>query len=155
MFPLRSRCVTSLASFYPCLRFFFLGSGVVKMIVTINPRIADYEENLNVLQFAELTQEVELDRHDPVLREFNMTPAKQRVQLAYETALNRAETNVDVEQLNPNFNPIYSLGPPWPAMDWQGFNDEETIPALLRYLEQRVVTRNTLTQDHKEKREST
>jgi kinesin family member 23 len=37
-------------------RNFFEGQGSVKMIVCVNPRSADFDETVNVLQFAELTQ---------------------------------------------------------------------------------------------------
>lgn len=37
-------------------RNFFEGQGAVRMIVCINPRAADFDETVNVLQFAELTQ---------------------------------------------------------------------------------------------------
>lgn len=121
------------------------------MIVNINPRASDYEETVNVLQFAELTQEVEIERHDPMVRELAMTPARARAHQAYQDALNRPKTQVDEAKLNPSFSPIYSLGPSWPKMEWEGFADESTIPTLLRFLEQRMTTRNTLVKDHQDK----
>lgn len=39
---------------------FFEGYGKVQMIVCINPSIQNYEENLHVLKFAEMTQEVKI-----------------------------------------------------------------------------------------------
>ena len=36
-------------------------------------------------------------------------------------------------------------------MEWHGFEDEDTLPALERFLEQRIATRNTLLQDFAEK----
>merc|ERR1719370_1322164 len=43
-------------------RNYFEGEGKVKMVVCVNPRLTDYEENVNVMQFAELTQEVQIER---------------------------------------------------------------------------------------------
>lgn len=123
------------------------------MIVTVNPRAADYEETMNVLQFAEMTQEVQIERFDPQQRLFAMTPSRQRAQQAYEEALTRAETDVDVENMNPSYAPIYSLGPAFPSMEFTGNEDDETLMNLQRFLEQRFATRNTLIQDHKEKSE--
>jgi kinesin family protein 23 len=37
-------------------RNYFEGQGSVRMIVCVNPRAADFDETVNVLQFAELTQ---------------------------------------------------------------------------------------------------
>uniref|UniRef100_A0AC35UBK0 Kinesin-like protein n=1 Tax=Rhabditophanes sp. KR3021 TaxID=114890 RepID=A0AC35UBK0_9BILA len=43
---------------------FFEGKGSIKMIVCINPREEDFEENIHVLGFAEVSQEVELCSKD-------------------------------------------------------------------------------------------
>ncbi len=131
--------------------FSVIGIGTVKMIVAINPRVCDYDENVNVLQFAEMAQEIEIDRCDPITREVGLTPARARAQMAFQAALDRPETDVDAEKLNRPFSPIYSLGPVWPAFNWKGFEDDTTLPNLHRFLKQRLATRNTLVQDHAEK----
>ncbi|EDW79806.1 uncharacterized protein Dwil_GK17824 [Drosophila willistoni] len=41
---------------------YFDGEGQVSMIVCINPRIENYDENLQVMKFAEITQEVQILR---------------------------------------------------------------------------------------------
>ncbi|XP_068147686.1 kinesin-like protein KIF23 [Drosophila tropicalis] len=41
---------------------YFDGEGQVSMIVCTNPRIEDYDENLQVMKFAEMTQEVQILR---------------------------------------------------------------------------------------------
>ena len=41
---------------------YFEGEGNVKMIVCINPTVEDYEENLQVLKFSEMTQEVKVNK---------------------------------------------------------------------------------------------
>lgn len=135
-------------------RNYFEGIGAVKMIVCVNPRVADYDETVNVLQFAEMAQEIEIERIDPIAREFAMTPARQRVHQAYQEAMNKANTEVDEAKLNPQHSPIYSLGPPFPDISSTALDDEEALSALSRYLEQRVATRNTLIQDHQMKQES-
>ncbi|KAK0418618.1 hypothetical protein QR680_013673 [Steinernema hermaphroditum] len=47
---------------------FFEGSGKIRMIVCVNPRPGDFEENLNVLNFGELSQEISTSvAPDPVM----------------------------------------------------------------------------------------
>ena len=41
-------------------RNYFEGTGSVKMIVCINPRHQDFDENIHVMQFAEMASEVHL-----------------------------------------------------------------------------------------------
>lgn len=41
---------------------YFDGEGKVRMIVCVNPKAEDYEESLQVMRFAEVTQEVEVAR---------------------------------------------------------------------------------------------
>lgn len=41
---------------------YFEGDGKVKMIVCVNPSVDDYEENLQVMKFAEMTQEVKVTK---------------------------------------------------------------------------------------------
>lgn len=130
---------------------YFEGIGSIKMIVCVNPRAADFDENANVLQFAEMAQEIEIERYDPVQRELAYTPARQRANAAFTEALNRVNTDVDMAKINPDYSPIYSMGPPWPHTDVTTIDDEETLNGLARYIEQRIATRNTLIADHGEK----
>ncbi|KHJ42142.1 kinesin motor domain protein [Trichuris suis] len=58
---------------------FFDGEGKVRMIVCLNPSAADYDENVHVMQFAEMTQEVEVPRSLPIPREGDgLTPGRRR-----------------------------------------------------------------------------
>ena len=58
-------------------RNYFEGQGSVKMIVCVNPRAADFDETVNVLQFAELTQVCEF-----FILELNNTLTNQNVTIA-------------------------------------------------------------------------
>ena len=58
-------------------RNYFEGQGSVKMIVCVNPRAADFDETVNVLQFAELTQVCEF-----FILELNKTLTNQNVTIA-------------------------------------------------------------------------
>ena len=41
---------------------YFDGEGKVKMIVCVSPSASDYDETIHVMRFAEVTQEVVVDR---------------------------------------------------------------------------------------------
>ncbi|XP_050310521.1 kinesin-like protein KIF23 [Anthonomus grandis grandis] len=43
-------------------KHYFEGDGTVKMIVCINPTVDDFEENVQVLKFAEMTQDVKISK---------------------------------------------------------------------------------------------
>ena len=76
-------------------RNYFEGIGAVKMIVCINPRASDYDETLNVLQFSEMAQEIEIERFDPIKRELEMTPARHRANQAYQEAMARYDSSMN------------------------------------------------------------
>lgn len=43
---------------------YFDGEGKVRMVVCVSPREEDYDETLHVMRFAEVTQEVVVDRSE-------------------------------------------------------------------------------------------
>ena len=45
---------------------FFDGEGKVRMIVCVSPKSDDYDESIHVMNFAEVTQEVVVDRPETV-----------------------------------------------------------------------------------------
>ena len=45
------------------------------MMVCVNPQPADYDENIHVMAFAEMTQKVEIERVDPIPKTL-FTPGK-------------------------------------------------------------------------------
>ncbi len=45
---------------------FFDGEGKVRMIVCVSPNSDDYDESIHVMKFAEVTQEVVVDRPETV-----------------------------------------------------------------------------------------
>ncbi|CEF64614.1 Kinesin-like protein KIF23 [Strongyloides ratti] len=59
------------------LKNFFEGSGYIRMIVCINPKAEDYDENVHVLSFGQSCQEVNLNIHINKLEEsYNLTGNK-------------------------------------------------------------------------------
>uniref|UniRef100_A0A8C2UE27 Kinesin-like protein n=1 Tax=Coturnix japonica TaxID=93934 RepID=A0A8C2UE27_COTJA len=107
---------------------YFDGEGKVRMIVCVNPKAEDYEESLQVMRFAEMTQEVEVAR--PVDRPLcGLTPGRRfRNQ---QSAL---------EILLPSF-------PPLPSCELLDINDDQTLPKLAEVLEERHKLRQKLSEE--------
>ena len=84
-------------------RNYFEGIGSVKMIVCVNPRPGDFDENINVMQFAEMAAEVHIERIDPIPREFHLTPGQRRAKEAIKEALKKASQS----DLAAAKNPVY------------------------------------------------
>ncbi|CAG9771784.1 unnamed protein product [Ceutorhynchus assimilis] len=66
-------------------KHYFEGDGTVKMVVCVNPSLEDFEENIQVLKFAEMTQDVKIAKaevkYTPIKKTIsrnkeNQTPAK-------------------------------------------------------------------------------
>lgn len=158
-------------------RNYFEGIGCVRMVVCVNPRAQDFDENVNVMQFAEMAAEVQIDRIDPIPRELGMTAGQRRAQEAIKEALSRVRSvegttgsidsnfryvlkeSVDDDAkyfIFQNFSldlyfsrPIYSLGPEWPDVDMKVDEEDnnEILTKLIPFLERRITTKNTLIDD--------
>lgn len=89
---------------------YFEGEGKVSMVVCVNPSVNDYEENLHVMKFAELTQDVKVARHD---NRFTPYKTKQRAPQTPSTANKK-------EQLNP---PLAGFGPKIPSITLKDDSD--------------------------------
>ncbi|KAL1506067.1 hypothetical protein ABEB36_005498 [Hypothenemus hampei] len=71
---------------------YFEGDGTIKMIVCINPSVNDFEENLQVLKFAEMTQDVkitkaEVNRYTPLKKTIIKNKENQTPHRLLKTAL--------------------------------------------------------------------
>ena len=132
-------------------RNYFEGTGSVKMIVCINPQKQDYDENVNVMQFAEMAAEVHIERIDPLPRELALTAGQRRANELMKEALRK---NNVVSNATDSYvgDPIYSLGPPWPVNILADADSDDVVDILIPFLERRIETRNILTQDYKNKR---
>ncbi|NXK93846.1 KIF23 protein, partial [Formicarius rufipectus] len=135
---------------------YFDGEGKVRMIVCVNPKAEDYEESLQVMRFAEMTQEVEVAR--PVDRALcGLTPGRRlrhqacrdqafRDELARTLQMRggplggETEEQSVAEMLLQNF-------PPLPSCELLDIHDDQTLPKLIEALEQRHKTRQMLSED--------
>ncbi|XP_014998047.2 kinesin-like protein KIF23 isoform X3 [Macaca mulatta] len=105
---------------------YFDGEGKVRMIVCVNPKAEDYEENLQVMRFAEVTQEVEVAR--PIDKAIcGLTPGRR-----YR---NQPRGPIGNEPLVTDV--VLQSFPPLPSCEILDINDEQTLPRLIEALEKR------------------
>ncbi|KAM4037860.1 kinesin-like protein KIF23 isoform 2-T2 [Anomaloglossus baeobatrachus] len=120
---------------------YFDGEGKVRMIVCVNPKADDHEESLQVMRFAEMTQEVEIAR--PVDKPIcGLTPGRRYRNQAFKDELSRRleerggpvigepEEQAVIEMLIQSFPPI-------PSCELLEANDDQTLPRLIEALEKR------------------
>ncbi|XP_071610200.1 kinesin-like protein KIF23 isoform X5 [Heliangelus exortis] len=130
---------------------YFDGEGKVRMIVCVNPKAEDYEESLQVMRFAEMTQEVEVAR--PVDRALcGLTPGRRFRNQAFREELSRklemrggpingeADEQSDTEMFVQTF-------PPLPSCELLDINDDQTLPRLIEILEKRHKLRQMLSEE--------
>ncbi|XP_037767243.1 kinesin-like protein KIF23 isoform X3 [Chelonia mydas] len=130
---------------------YFDGEGKVRMVVCVNPKAEDYEESLQVMRFAEMTQEVEVAR--PVDKPLcGLTPGRRFRNQAFKDELSRrleirggpiggeTEEKSVTEMLLQNF-------PPLPSCELLDVNDDQTLPRLIEVLEKRHRMRQMLSEE--------
>ncbi|XP_027707555.1 kinesin-like protein KIF23 isoform X4 [Vombatus ursinus] len=127
---------------------YFDGEGKVRMIVCVNPKAEDYEESLQVMRFAEMTQEVEVAR--PIDKAIcGLTPGRRyRNQAFREELTRRLELRggpVGDEQSVTEI--LLQSFPPLTSCEILDVNDEQTLPRLIEVLEKRHHVRQMMTEE--------
>ncbi|KAG9488987.1 hypothetical protein GDO78_005144 [Eleutherodactylus coqui] len=130
---------------------YFDGEGKVRMIVCVNPKADDHEESLQVMRFAEMTQEVEVAR--PVDKPIcGLTPGRRYRNQAFKEELTRrleerggpvigeSEEQTAIELLFQSFPPI-------PSCELLDANDNQTLPQLIEALEKRRRIRQMMSEE--------
>ncbi|KAG8574892.1 hypothetical protein GDO81_009382 [Engystomops pustulosus] len=130
---------------------YFDGEGKVRMIVCVNPKADDHEESLQVMRFAEMTQEVEVAR--PIDKQIcGLTPGRRYRNLAFKDELTRRleerggpvngepEEQAVIEMLIQSFPPI-------PSCELLDSNDDQTLPRLIEALEKRRRIRQMMAEE--------
>ncbi|XP_075391610.1 kinesin-like protein KIF23 isoform X3 [Tenrec ecaudatus] len=113
---------------------YFDGEGKVRMIVCVNPKAEDYEESLQVMRFAEMTQEVEVAR--PVDKAIcGLTPGRRFRNQARGGPIGDEPMVTDV---------VFQSFPPLPSCEILDVNDEQTLPRLIEALEKRHQLRQAM-----------
>ncbi|KAM6202746.1 kinesin-like protein KIF23 [Rhynchocyon petersi] len=116
---------------------YFDGEGKVRMIVCVNPKAEDYEESLQVMRFAEMTQEVEVAR--PVDKAIcGLTPGRRFRNQARGGPVGEEILVTDV---------VLQSFPPLPSCEILDVNDEQTLPRLIEALEKRHHLRQLMTDE--------
>ncbi|KAM6257054.1 kinesin-like protein KIF23 isoform 3-T5 [Porphyrio hochstetteri] len=130
---------------------YFDGEGKVRMIVCVNPKAEDYEESLQVMRFAEMTQEVEVARAvDRAL--CGLTPGRRLRNQAFREELSRKLElrggPIDGEMEEPSASETFLQNfPPLPPCELLDINDDQTIPKLIEVLQKRHQLRQMLFKD--------
>ncbi|NWV98253.1 KIF23 protein, partial [Machaerirhynchus nigripectus] len=130
---------------------YFDGEGKVRMIVCVNPKAEDYEESLQVMRFAEMTQEVEVAR--PVDRPLcGLTPGRRfrnqafREELSRKLELRGGPIGAEPEEQSAA-ELFFQSFPPLPSCELLDINDDQTLPKLIEALEQRHKMRQMLAEE--------
>ncbi|XP_030137537.1 kinesin-like protein KIF23 isoform X3 [Taeniopygia guttata] len=130
---------------------YFDGEGKVRMIVCVNPKAEDYEESLQVMRFAEMTQEVEVAR--PLDRPLcGLTPGRRlrnqafREELSRKLELRGGPVGSGPEEPSPA-ELFFQSFPPLPSCELLDINDDQTLPKLIEALEQRHKMRQMLAEE--------
>ncbi|XP_075063640.1 kinesin-like protein KIF23 isoform X6 [Mixophyes fleayi] len=130
---------------------YFDGEGKVRMIVCVNPKADDHEESLQVMRFAEMTQEVEVAR--PVDKPIcGLTPGRRYRNQAFKDELTRrleergGPVNVEADEQAVMEMLIQSF-PPIPSCELLDANDDQTLPRLIEALEKRRRIRQMMAEE--------
>uniref|UniRef100_A0A8C5N1M5 Kinesin-like protein n=1 Tax=Leptobrachium leishanense TaxID=445787 RepID=A0A8C5N1M5_9ANUR len=120
---------------------YFDGEGKVRMIVCVNPKADDHEESLQVMRFAEMTQEVEIAR--PVDKPIcGLTPGRRYRNQAFKEELSRRLEErggpvVGEPEDQSVMDVLIQSFPQIPSCELLDVNDERTLPRLIEALEKR------------------
>ncbi|GFT44668.1 kinesin-like protein KIF23 [Nephila pilipes] len=121
---------------------FFEGKGKVRMIICVNPLAEYFDEIVHVMKFAELTQDVIIQRLVSTPIQVGLTPGRGKL---YREAIKKSkEEGISVTDiLAPT---VYSLGPQFPNLN-NIFADESDYLNLIDCLCNRQNRRNILVND--------
>ncbi|XP_057579052.1 kinesin-like protein KIF23 isoform X5 [Hippopotamus amphibius kiboko] len=116
---------------------YFDGEGKVRLIVCVNPKAEDYEESLQVMRFAEVTQEVEVAR--PTDKAIcGLTPGRRYRNQARGGPVGDEPVVSEV---------VLQSFPPLPSCEILDVHDEQTLPRLIEALEKRHRLRQMMTDE--------
>ncbi|XP_060116133.1 kinesin-like protein KIF23 isoform X1 [Heteronotia binoei] len=127
---------------------YFDGEGKVRMIVCVNPKAEDYDESLQVMRFAEITQEVEVAR--PLDKPLcGLTPGRRFKNQAFREELSRQLEirggPIDGDRERAVTEMLMQSFPPLPSCELLDISDDQTLPRLIEVLEARHSIRQKLT----------
>ncbi|XP_043260428.1 kinesin-like protein KIF23 [Colletes gigas] len=132
---------------------YFDGEGAVRMIVCVNPSVDDYDETIQVMKFAEVSQEVQVTNSATPKLDLGYIPGRRQANKIFKEAKNRLECagHPAAGDLEVDLGLVYSLGGPFPDMDLSSPHNDELITTLMHFLETRIQKRNVLQDDLRQK----
>lgn len=134
---------------------FFEGEGQVKMIVCINPRSEDYDETVQVMKFAEITQDVQIARPTPMKPTLDngLTPGRRKANQLFRQAMQNLQDDgkSDAGDLEIDLGLVYKL-PSFPEFQMHSGNSQEIVRELMMCLEDRIRCRKRLIEDFEARR---
>lgn len=137
---------------------YFDGDGQIRMVVCINPRAEDYDESVQVMKFAEMTQDIIVTRPTPVKIPYDnaMTPGRRKANQLFKIAVQNLEDmgEMDANKLDIDVGLVYSLGPNFPEYKLDSPECAEIIEQLQQHLVQRIQKRKILLDDYNARRNS-
>ncbi|OXU27283.1 hypothetical protein TSAR_000351 [Trichomalopsis sarcophagae] len=126
---------------------YFDGEGQVRMIVCVNPRADDYDETIQVMKFAEMTQEVQVARPTVTKLDLGFTPGRRQANKKLEADWKKKA----VQKLQIWKSILVYLGGPFPELEITSPHNDQIIVTLMNFLEQRINKRNLLRADLEQK----
>lgn len=124
------------------------GEGEVRMVVCANPRAEDYDETLQVMKFAEMSQEVQIARPIvPVRLDYGLTPGRRKANQVFRTAVRQMHEDGINANIPVDVDLVYSLSTDFPSMDILDHNGSKVIADLKVFLEERMKHRAMLQRD--------
>ncbi|XP_012223732.2 kinesin-like protein KIF23 [Linepithema humile] len=125
---------------------YFDGEGQVRVIVCANPRADDYDETIQVMKFAEITQEVQTPmRSNAIKLDLGFTPGRRQPNKLFKEARSKFEREgrPEVANLDIDLGLVYSLSGPFPQLK-NITPDSNQIHTLMQFLEQRISKRDII-----------
>lgn len=116
---------------------YFEGHGKVKMVLCLNPNPEEYEENFQVIQFAEIAQEVEVSQSqgDKSNQRYQSKLQDNKKQMSGSNPTSCS----DLSQHSDNeWNGVRYVSESFPHFELLDCVDSDTLPNLIDYLEDRI-----------------
>ncbi|XP_054288088.1 kinesin-like protein KIF23 isoform X1 [Macrosteles quadrilineatus] len=115
---------------------FFDGECIVRVIVCVNPRSDDYDENIHVMKFSEMSQEVQVVKPTPLRNIDNLPAGRRRANQIFKRAMaNLNEVNNENIPIDVGVNAVYSLASQFPDLCLMGPEDDRLLKNLMTFLE--------------------
>uniref|UniRef100_A0A1B6F0N8 Kinesin-like protein n=1 Tax=Cuerna arida TaxID=1464854 RepID=A0A1B6F0N8_9HEMI len=125
-------------------RNFFDGECIVRVIVCVNPRSDDYDENMHVMKFAEMSQEVQVVKPTPLRNIDNLPSGRRQANQIFKRAmanLNDMGANTENVPIEVGVPAVYSLASQFPNLCLSGPDDDRMLKTLMMFLEFEIAKR--------------